>query len=877
MSRRSVLLALLLAPTLAAAQPFDAPFIGLFTGEEVQSRFNVNATAADFNGDGRTDIAVARNVFAGGFTILLADGTGLYAPPAHYGPVAGGGGPLPLPGNNILGSWDLEPGDFDEDGDIDLVATNGETPNLFSTVSVWRNQGDGTFPALPDTIRVGEGGPLEVDAADFNEDGHLDLVVTRFGSYQQPSPVSVLLGDGTGGFAEPVEYPAFDGWADSYAEAADLDGDGHVDLAVGYAGSGQLAVLLGDGAGTFGATAYHDSAPSVLGLGGLALADIDNDGDIDAVAPGPFDQSAASGSLVVFRNDGTATFSSELVLFGVGSYIDRANDIVVDDFDGDGWVDVVGSVYGGSIAGAVLVGNDGAGGFLAAQRIPSVQNSFAIAAADADDDGDTDVVVVDRLAAFVAVHYNRGGLDLFVPPSVRVAPANRISLGDVDGDGDLDAATSITGGSFIGGGVRILRNAGDGTFATADSLEGRIVDARLRDLNGDGLADLLAAEQTDLVVAFAIGGGLFGDTTHVDLGACNRGMADAFDVDGDGDLDAVLGEARGCASNIELPRVLVALNDGTGAFGPPIASAFGARSFLPIQGGQFAAGDFDEDGVLDLAFTDYVTTVLLGNGDGSFQPPLAIPGEERLPWLLVRDVNADTHLDLVMGSTGGGSFGGSFVKVRLGDGTGAFPDSTQTLVGQSITGLDAGDVDGDGDLDLLVSQRELSGVAFLENDGTGTYTLPAVIGTAWQYHDGTYADVSGDGIGDLVGVYSTPPGGFGTAFLTMVRGINFRPTSDAPGAMPVATSSRALVLSAPSPNPARRTLRAELTVRDAGAVRVEVFDALGRRLRVLHDEVVAAGARVPLVLDAAPLPAGVYTVRATAGDASAVRRVTVVR
>ena len=115
------------------------------------------------------------------------------------------------------------------------------------------------------------------------------------------------------------------------------------------------------------------------------------------------------------------------------------------------------------------------------------------------------------------------------------------------------------------------------------------------------------------------------------------------------------------------------------------------------------------------------------------------------------------------------------------------------------------------------------------------------------------------------------------ASLTMHRGRDFRPTSDAPGAMPVATSSRALVLSAPSPNPARRTLRAELTVRDAGAVRVEVFDALGRRLRVLHDEVVAAGARVPLVLDAAPLPAGVYTVRATAGDASAVRRVTVVR
>ena len=197
-------------------------------------------------------------------------------------------------------------------------------------------------------------------------------------------------------------------------------------------------------------------------------------------------------------------------------------------------------------------------------------------------------------------------------------------------------------------------------------------------------------------------------------------------------------------------------------------------------------------------------------------------------------------------------------------------------MGQSITGLDAGDVDADGDPDLLVSQRELSSVAFMENDGAGGFALLANIGMGWQIRAATYGDLSGDGIGDLVGLYSLPPGGFGSALLTMVRGVNFRAgTASAP--VSEAPSTAALTLSAPIPNPSRGEARFQVVAREAGIVRVEVFDALGRRVARLHEGRMAPGEALALQLDLHGLAAGTYAVLASADGASAVRRVTVVR
>jgi hypothetical protein len=292
---------------------------------------------------------------------------------------------------------------------------------------------------------------------------------------------------------------------------------------------------------------------------------------------------------------------------------------------------------------------------------------------------------------------------------------------------------------------------------------------------------------------------------------------------------------------------------------------------------RFAAGDVNEDGVLDLVFTDFVITVLLGNGDGTFQEPAAVATEERLPWVLLRDVTADGHLDLVLAGGFGGPFGESHVVVRAGDGAGGFGEPASYFVGPSMSGLTAGDVDQDGDVDLMVSLGEVNSAAFLENDGSGTFTLPVFVGVAWRVAGGTLTEVTGDGRADLLGVYSLPVGLGGTAFLTMIRGEDLRVIVANEAAPAPSAAAPALVLSAPYPNPTRGEARFLLGVRHVQRVRVEVFDVAGRLVAVLLDGAVEPGPAQTLRLEQGALPAGVYLVRARGAHGTATQRVTLVR
>jgi len=173
----------------------------------------------DFNGDGIPDIAVPdeTNSTVG---LLMGNGDGSFQDPINYKVPAG--------------VYDLVAGDFNGDGNLDLIVSN-----YTSALTVLLGNGDGTFQP-PSQISIP--GPLKLATADFNQDGNLDLAVTH--GYLG-NTVSVLLGNGDGTFQFFQDYAV--GNLPVEVAAGDFNRDGWPDLAVANFSSSSISVLLNDG------------------------------------------------------------------------------------------------------------------------------------------------------------------------------------------------------------------------------------------------------------------------------------------------------------------------------------------------------------------------------------------------------------------------------------------------------------------------------------------------------------------------------------------------------------------------------------------------------------------------------------------------------
>jgi hypothetical protein len=237
----------------------------------------------DFNHDGMLDAAVTDSA-SGRVDVLLGNGNGTFRPPVSYATGA--------PADATIADYYLATGDFNGDGNLDIVAANRAN----STVSVLLGKGNGTFQSAV-TYPVGGKGPQSVAVGDFNQDGKLDIVVANVDDYT----ISVLLGKGDGTFSTPVIY--YTGVGPNSVAVADFNGDHFPDLAVTNNASNTLSILINDG--IWNAAVAPVNYPTDANPRSAVVGDFNGDGVLDlAVVNGN------SNTVNVFLGNGNGAFQA---------------------------------------------------------------------------------------------------------------------------------------------------------------------------------------------------------------------------------------------------------------------------------------------------------------------------------------------------------------------------------------------------------------------------------------------------------------------------------------------------------------------------------------------------------------------------------------
>jgi hypothetical protein len=402
------------------------------------------AVVMDFNGDGLPDIVVTDEVYSFSYMKGYGDGT-FRAATDFYTPTTDSSQTSPPDG------WDIATGDFNGDGIPDVVIGNWCCDATVG-VTVFLSRGDGS---LQPGVNYGSGGSLAfVAVGDFNQDGNLDIAAVD----PVNEVVQIFLGKGDGTFTAGASIPTGDTNSQTVV-AADLNGDGYPDLVVANQAGSDFAVIMNDGLGD-GAFLAPVDYPVSSAATVVAAADVNGDGVMDLVLPGP-----SCGCVAVFLGNpgssgkGDGTFGPEND-FPIGT---GPSHVVIGDVNGDGIPDLAVTIddttAGGVMGVAVALGN-GTGGigngtfqaplgpFPTSLQTTTFYEPYPdyVKMTDLNGDGIPDLVVTNRQYGTVGLLYGVGNGTFDTPVEYPAAGSTLgLALADVVGDGTVDAITVGTG------------------------------------------------------------------------------------------------------------------------------------------------------------------------------------------------------------------------------------------------------------------------------------------------------------------------------------------------------------------------------------------------------------------------------------------------
>ncbi len=533
----------------------------------------------DLNGDGKPDAMVnfsgvtGDDASASAFEMINGGG-------GTFSEVDGGSPPGPV----------VAVGDFNGDGKMDIAEQSGGLQILY-------NLGAGRFtlgPSYPQMIPIGGA------TADFNHDGHPDLVVVDGSGQTTTGGVWVLFGQTGGGFTTPKRLSSF---LATSVVAADLNHDGYPDI---VAMGSSFSLLTNQKNGKFSNPRLYTGFGFWPYPNGFGAADFNLDGYLDLVF----------GNKIVYGTSG-GNFKAPVIT-------QTANPLTVatGDFNGDGIEDVATvntvTVFTGSGKGYLNAGKTFTSGLLGGN----------IAAGDVNGDGVLDLIVTrgptsptpDNADVSVLLGNGDGTFRTAIASKVLgPAPSNTLSLQtyaiDVNHDGRADLI----------GDWGVALGHGDGTFKTPTALPSQAIPVAgiaVGDFNRDGNEDIVAGSHTTPKIFTLLGDGhgnfTVANTETLNYNNPTLNALTAADVNGDGIPDLVY-EYSATPSIGDYDRVVVEFGDGTGKFG----NATGVR--LPYYNGSgndsLFVADFNRDGNMDI-----VDVTVTDSGGPTRQDSLLIPG-----------------------------------------------------------------------------------------------------------------------------------------------------------------------------------------------------------------------------------------------------------
>ena len=727
-----------------------------------------SAVEADFNGDGKPDIAAPVQTGTPGtyeVSVVLNGGNGTFKTAVL------------TPNPNGVDGDQLLVGDFNGDGKQDLIVVHATSPATFEW---WQGNGDGTFNvgthALTTiTSNFVEGGVVTTDA-----NGNLDLI---FVDSHSPGNVVTFVGNGNGTFAAPTSVAVSAGpLAD--VVFADFNGDGILDFVASFSNSNgvQDGVFLGQSGGGYAAPILLTNPDGVYNICNNSVGDLNGDGKPEIVSANCY-LSGLAGNLTVYLNKGNGTFQTGVYYSAGTESVDNTTAdigpvaVTIADVDGDGKNDIVSSNAKGGDATILLGNGDGT------VNVPTVGYSTggfpktSALVADFNGDGFADIVLPDYVFSFAYLQgYGdgtfRSPLDFYSPvPNGYGAAATTMATGDFNGDGYPDFVLGNVGynnpnGSGIG--ITVFLSNPDGSlqpginYGTGGSYQGVAVGY----FTGTSKLDIAAVNESNGGIQIFKGNG---DGSFASGSFYSTGGADAltivtgdFNHDGFPDLAVVNSNPQSTPPTYAI-TVSVLLNNGAGGFNPAVVYAVNSSTGIAED---IVAADVNNDGILDLIVTENspgVVAVLLGNADGTFQtastPSFAY---NDLGNVALGDLNGDGKLDLAV--TVADTSVGTGLAVAEGNGDGTFRPAV--LYSTTLQNLNLGlypspgavqmlDFNGDGKLDLVYSNSGYGTIGVLYNTGTnpfatGMFYDPVEYPAGSNVYALALVDVNGDGAVDVV-------------------------------------------------------------------------------------------------------------------------------
>ncbi|MDA2936763.1 FG-GAP-like repeat-containing protein [Acidobacteria bacterium AH-259-A15] len=641
--------------------------------------------------------------------------------------------------NTAAGAVSVCAADVDGDGDLDALSTSTGD----STVAWYENTNGDGLTWSTQTITTAASVPLSVFAADV--DGDLDLDILSASG----------LDDTVAWYENPVDWPeeTITTMVDSPRSlfAADVDGDGDLDTLSASFDDATIAWhenTQGDGS----AWALHTITNTAVGASDVFAADMDGDGDIDAISA-----ATAGDAIAWYENPNNVVDPwAEHVI----ATPDNPTSVFAADVDGDGDIDALATLIDTTLPSVdTIVWYENPNNLLdpwPEHVITDItDNPMDVFAADVDGDGDMDALSAAFIDDTIAWYENTDGIGgtwdrhiITIDPNF-ARLAESIFAADVDGDGDLDALST----NRFQARVAWHENTDGigGSWISHTITTGTPLDVFAADIDSDGDVDALSAFNTSMVWhENTLGNG--SAWTSRTIPTTNTGfIASVFaaDVDGDGDLDALSAATADDTITWHENR------------SPRLPVAWEARKTIsgtangPIE---VIAADVDRDGDLDALSTstndDTVAWHENTNGDGSFWAPVTISSSALgAQSVFAADVDGDGDLDALSAS--------------LTDGTIAWHDNTGgdgslwatnfIATADGAVSVIAADVDGDGDLDALAAATLVASITWYENSsasGDGSTWTPHTIATVNGAASVVTADVDGDG--DLDAIFAHP-------------------------------------------------------------------------------------------------------------------------